>query len=50
LEFGSGIGTITYLLLSANQSLTVVGVEANAFCLAQLDQNIPDDFKARLRA
>jgi predicted O-methyltransferase YrrM len=48
LEFGAGIGTITYLLLSANPNLNVVSVEANPFCLAQLEQNIPDQFKPRL--
>jgi methyltransferase family protein len=48
LEFGAGIGTITYLLLSANPNLNVVSVEANPFCLAQLEQNIPDQFKRRL--
>ena len=48
LEYGAGIGTLTYLLLSANPRLDVVGVESNPFCLAQLQQNIPDEFKPRL--
>jgi hypothetical protein len=48
LEFGAGIGTITYLLLSANSKPNVIAVEANPFCLAQLDQNIPHEFKPRL--
>jgi predicted O-methyltransferase YrrM len=48
LEFGTGIGTITYLLLSASPKLNVVGVEADPFCLAQLERNIPDEFKPRL--
>ena len=48
LEFGTGIGTITYLLLTALPKLTVVGLETNPFCLAQLDRNIPDELKPRL--
>ena len=48
LEFGTGIGTITYLLLSALPKLTVVGLETNPFCLTQLDRNIPDKLKPRL--
>ena len=48
LEFGTGIGTITYLLLSALPKLTVVGLETNPFCLAELDRNIPDELKPRL--
>ena len=48
LEFGTGIGTITYLLLSALPKLTVVGLETNPFCLTQLDRNIPDALKQRL--
>jgi predicted O-methyltransferase YrrM len=45
LEFGTGIGTITYLLLSASPELNVVGVEADPFCLEQLERNIPQEFK-----
>ena len=48
LEFGTGIGTITYLLLSTFPKLTVVGLETNPFCLTQLDRNIPDELKPRL--
>ena len=48
LEFGPGIGTITYLLLSTFPKLTVVGLETNPFCLTQLDRNIPDELKPRL--
>ena len=48
LEFGTGIGTITYLLLSTLPKLTVVGLETNPFCLAQLHRNIPDELKPRL--
>ena len=49
LEFGMGIGTITYLLLSTLPRLNLIGLEANPFCLAQLDRNIPDELKPRLR-
>src|SRR5215831_17965074 len=45
LEFGTGIGTITYLLLTSLPQLNVVGLETNPFCLAQLDRNIPDELK-----
>lgn len=48
LEFGAGIGTITYLLLSSSPKLNVVAIEANPFCLAQLERNIPEEFKPRL--
>ena len=48
LEFGTGIGTITYLLLSSSPKLNVVAIEANPFCLAQLERNIPEEFKPRL--
>ena len=48
LEFGTGIGTITYLLLSSSPKVNVVGIEASPFCLAQLERNIPKDFKPRL--
>lgn len=48
LEFGAGIGTITYLLLTTLPKLTVVGLETNPFCLTQLDLNIPDELKPRL--
>jgi protein-L-isoaspartate O-methyltransferase len=48
LEFGTGIGTITYLLLSVSAKLNVVGVEDSPFCIEQLQRNIPEEFKARL--
>ena len=48
LEFGSGIGTITYLLLSVSAKLYVVGVEDSPFCIEQLQRNIPEEFKPRL--
>ena len=48
LEFGCGIGAITYLLLSASSEIRVLGIESNGFCLDQLDQNIPAEFGSRL--
>ena len=49
LEFGAGIGTLTYLLLSGRDPpLNVVAFETNPFCLAQLQRNIPEEFKPRL--
>jgi hypothetical protein len=42
LEFGTGIGTITYLLLSVSAELNVVGVEDSPICIE------PDEFKPRL--
>ena len=48
LEFGCGIGTITYLLLRASSEIHVLGIEANSFCLDQLERNIPAELRARL--
>ena len=48
LEFGCGIGTITYLLLSASSDLRILGIDSNRFCLDQFDQNIPKGFRSRL--
>jgi len=48
LEFGSGIGTVTYMLLASSPDLRVIGIEANPFCLEQLARNIPDELKPRL--
>jgi len=49
LEFGAGIGTLTYLLLGVRDPrLNVVALETNPFCLAQLERNIPEEFKPRL--
>lgn len=49
VEFGAGIGTITYLLLTYPTPMrTVVSTEPNAFCLEQLDRNLPADLHARL--
>lgn len=48
LEFGCGIGTITYMLLRASSEIHVLGIESNGFCLDQLDQNIPAELGSRL--
>ena len=49
VEFGAGIGTITYMLLSYPETnRRVVRTEDDAFCLDQLDINIPDDLKQHL--
>ena len=48
LEFGCGIGTITYLLLSASSEIRILGIEANDFCLDQLERNIPPELRSRL--
>ncbi len=50
LEFGAGIGTMTYKLLSHLPELEMVTVtEDNIFCLEQLKTNIPKKYKKRLR-
>jgi len=49
LEFGAGIGTITYLLLSVRPEPNLIAVDANEFCLEQLERNIPDEFRSRLK-
>ena len=46
LEFGAGIGTLTYLLLQSG--LRVVALEDNPFCLDQLRQNVPGEWQSRL--
>ena len=49
VEFGAGIGTVTYLLLTyPSPNRTVVSTESNEFCLEQLQYNIPPEFKSRL--
>ena len=49
VEFGVGIGTITYLLLTyPKPTRTVVSTERDAFCLEQLERNLPTDLRARL--
>jgi len=46
LEFGAGIGTITYLLLQ--YGLRVVSIEHDAFCQDQIKQNIPEQWQSRM--
>ena len=49
LEFGAGIGTISYLLLSKlPDDVKVECTEHSAFCRAQLLHNIPSDLYDRL--
>ncbi len=49
LEYGAGIGTITYLLLTyPDCKRTVVSIERDSFCLDQLRQNIPEEMRPRL--
>ncbi len=48
LEFGAGIGTLTYALLNHPSGVEkLVSTESNAFCLEQLEINIPDGMKPR---
>jgi hypothetical protein len=48
LEFGAGIGTMTYLLLSRLPTATVECTERNETCLAALSVNIPESLRGRL--
>jgi hypothetical protein len=49
LEFGAGIGTITYLLLTYPEpNRAVVSIERDTFCLDQLRKNIPEEMRSRL--
>jgi hypothetical protein len=48
LEFGAGIGTITYLLLTQLPKAKVLCTEHHHFCREQLGRNIPDALKSRL--
>lgn len=49
LEFGAGIGTITYLLLSHPSNIeSVVATENNPFCLEQLNINLTNQMKQRV--
>jgi hypothetical protein len=49
LEFGAGIGTITYLLLTyGSEDRVVVSTEHHPFCLKQLKRNIPAPLWERL--
>ena len=48
LEFGAGIGTITYFLLNHPAKIGhVTTTEGNAFCLEQLAANIPTEYSGR---
>ena len=49
VEFGAGIGTITYLLLTyGSEDRIVVSTEHHPFCLKQLKRNIPAALWKRL--
>jgi hypothetical protein len=46
IEFGAGIGTVTYLLLSRlPEDRTVVSIEHNTYCLEHLMHNIPPEMR-----
>ena len=48
LEFGAGIGTITYLLLTHSKSpKNIISVEDNEFCLSQMKKNISPSLRRR---
>ena len=48
LEFGAGIGTTTYLLLSHPSRIArVTATEDNQFCIEEFAKNIGDQFKER---
>jgi hypothetical protein len=48
LEFGAGIGTITYFLMKHPVNIShVTTTESNDFCLEQFAANIPDEFSGR---
>ena len=49
LELGAGIGTITYLLASHPCAPgKIVSTEENAFCLGQLERNIPPEYMSKV--
>jgi Methyltransferase small domain len=49
LEFGAGIGTVTYLLLSVlPEAATLDCVEADELCLDSLETNLPIEMRDRL--
>jgi hypothetical protein len=48
LEFGAGIGTVTYLLLSSRPDSEVECTERNELCLAALSQNLAAGMRERL--
>ena len=46
IEFGAGIGTLTYLLLSRlGEDRRVTSVERNTYCIEQLMHNIPPELR-----
>jgi hypothetical protein len=47
LEFGAGIGTITYLILSSSEA-AVHATETHPLCLRALDENLPSEYRGRL--
>ncbi len=50
LEFGAGIGTITYMLMEHPCGIQhVTSTEDHPFCLEQLDSNLRPEMKERLR-
>jgi hypothetical protein len=48
LEFGSGIGTITHLLLELLPDAHIVCAERNAWCRQQFEANIPPGSRSRV--
>jgi hypothetical protein len=48
LEFGAGIGTVTYLVLSRVPHARVHCTEHNALCLSELAANLPPKMRERL--
>lgn len=48
LEFGAGIGTMTYLLLSRLPDARIVCAERNEWCREQFEANIPADWRPRV--
>ena len=48
LEFGAGIGTITYLLLKHRLGIgRITTLEENPYCIDQFHSNVPPDFDGR---
>jgi hypothetical protein len=43
-EFGSGIGTIPYLIASLNKNCFYTGTETNEFCIKSLNKNLGEMF------
>lgn len=50
LEFGAGIGTVTYLLLRClPEERVLVSTEHNPYCLDQLQRNVPVEMRSGFR-